>query len=456
MDQQRLQRTLDRLARDLGIPGAATGVHHGGSETVAFHGVTSVENPLPVDDGTIFQAGSIGKTYTATALLCLVERGDVELEAPVRRYVPELRLGDEDVARRATVAHLLDHTAGWEGDLFDDTGEGDDALARYVERMARLRQVTPLGSAVAYNNASLALAGRVVEKVTGSTYEQAVQDLLFVPLGLENSFFFCNDVMTRRFCVGHTPGPDRALQVARPWAFPRGGAPSGAIACPVGDLLAWARFHLGDGRTADGTRILDGELLHRMRHPRAEIAGGGLGDYVGLSWFLRDVGGQRVVSHDGSTNGQLARLVLVPARGWAVAVMTNCAPAGHELIDGLTRWALHEDLDLEDREPEPVELTEQELARYAGEYESIALRCRVTVADGGLIVEPVADPEAADAGEEVAAGLPALRVGILPLPGDRYVVTDGPVKGMKGCFSRGADGEIDALNAGGRLLTRVR
>jgi hypothetical protein len=105
---------------------------------------------------------------------------------------------------------------------------------------------------------------------------------------------------------------------------------------------------------------------------------------------------------------------------------------------------------------EPVELTEQELARYAGEYESIALRCRVTVADGGLIVEPVADPNVADAGEEVAAGLPALRIGILPLPGDRYVVTDGPVKGMKGCFSRGADGEIDALNAGGRLLTRVR
>jgi hypothetical protein len=94
------------------------------------------------------------------------------LGAPVRTYVPELQLRDEQVAREVTVLNLLNHTAGWDGDLFEDTGEGDDALDRYVKRMATIEQVTPLGSIVSYNNASLGLAGYVIERVTGQRFEE--------------------------------------------------------------------------------------------------------------------------------------------------------------------------------------------------------------------------------------------------------------------------------------------
>jgi CubicO group peptidase (beta-lactamase class C family) len=187
-DQGQLRERLAEGAERLAVPGVAAGIYQAGREEYSFHGVTSIENPLPVDDGTMFQLGSIGKTYTATALLRLVERGELELDAPVRRYVPELRLKDEAVASSVTLLQLLNHTAGWQGDLMDDTGDGDDALARYVERMAGIEQEFPLGTAVAYNNASLSLAGRVIEKVTGRTYEQAVKELLFEPLGLEHSF----------------------------------------------------------------------------------------------------------------------------------------------------------------------------------------------------------------------------------------------------------------------------
>lgn len=138
----------------------------------------------------------------------LVEQGRVDLDEPVRTYVPELRLRDEDVSARVTVLQLLNHTAGWAGDLMDDTGDGDDALARYVALMADIEQVTPLGATVSYNNASLSLAGRVIEKVTGQTFEQAIRDLLFEPLGLTNSSFFANEIMTRRFAVGHHLEPD--------------------------------------------------------------------------------------------------------------------------------------------------------------------------------------------------------------------------------------------------------
>src|SRR4051812_932433 len=95
--------TADRL----GIPGVAVGVRVGGREVYACHGVTSVDNPLPVDPDTIFAVASVTKTFTATALMRLVARGDVDLDAPVRRYVPDLTLSDEDAAARITVMNLL-------------------------------------------------------------------------------------------------------------------------------------------------------------------------------------------------------------------------------------------------------------------------------------------------------------------------------------------------------------
>ena len=123
MNQDQLRETLNEMATGLEVPGVAAGVYHAGEEHYAFYGVTSVENPLPVDEHTLFQFGSTGKTFTATALLRLVDAGTVDLQAPVRAYVPELKLKDEDVARSVTVLQLLNHTAGWAGDLLESTGE---------------------------------------------------------------------------------------------------------------------------------------------------------------------------------------------------------------------------------------------------------------------------------------------------------------------------------------------
>src|SRR5438270_4545061 len=107
----RLQAKVTEVAENLQVPGVAVGVLIDGKMEFALHGVTSVENPLPVDEDTLFQYGSTGKTFTATAMLRLVEQGRVDLDAPVRTYIPEFRLKDEDVARTVTVFHLFNHTA---------------------------------------------------------------------------------------------------------------------------------------------------------------------------------------------------------------------------------------------------------------------------------------------------------------------------------------------------------
>jgi CubicO group peptidase (beta-lactamase class C family) len=459
IDEKQLQTKLSELAEQLEVPGVSVGVYKEGEEQYAFHGVTSVENPLPVDENTIFQFGSTGKTYTATAILRLVERGEIDLHAPVRTYVPELRLKDEDVARNVTVLHLLNHTAGWAGDLFKGTGDGDDALAKYVENMAQIDQVSPLGASVSYNNASLALAGRIIEKVTGQTYEAAMRELIFEPLGMDNTWFFTNEIMTRRFAVGHNQSPDGSIKVARPWALPRGATPAGGISANSADQIKWARFHLGDGRGADGTQVLSRDSLDLMKKPTVDMRGSALGDYVGITWLIRDVDGVRLVGHGGTTNGQHSHFVMVPERDFAISIMTNCGPNGAQLHGQLTKWALDAYLGVVDKDPEPVALGDAQLAVYAGTFETIAAKVHITAKDGGLLLKVDPKPEALaelrEMGEDEPEEQPPFPLGILPGDGDQYIVSDGPAKGMKGYFVRGSSGDVESIHVGGRLAVRV-
>ena len=261
-----LKAQVSVLAERLEVPGVAVGVAFGDEEHLAFSGVTSVEDPLPVDEGTLFQIGSTGKTYTGTAIMRLVEQGKIDLDAPVRTYVPELKLKDEQVARDVTVLQLLNHTAGWDGDLFEDTGEGDDALDRYVANMANIEQVTPLGATVSYNNASLALAGLVLEKVTGQMYEQVIRELLLDPLGMDRSFFFAKEIMTYRFANGHKRSQDGTIEVTRPWDMGRYGGPDGRH-------VVQPRRPAGVGAVPHGRRHRAGRHAPALRGDAAPHAG---------------------------------------------------------------------------------------------------------------------------------------------------------------------------------------
>src|ERR1051326_5933789 len=152
-----MEELVRRLMDEAHVPGVAVGVLEleRERETLAGFGVTSIEHPLDVTPDTLFQVGSISKTVTGTACMRLVERGLLDLDAPVRRHLPELRLADPDTTERLTARHLLTHTSGLFGDDWLDGGQGDDHLARTVETMARLAQLTPLGAVRSYCNTGL-------------------------------------------------------------------------------------------------------------------------------------------------------------------------------------------------------------------------------------------------------------------------------------------------------------
>jgi CubicO group peptidase (beta-lactamase class C family) len=456
MAQDTLSELVAATATKFGIPGVAVGVWADGRETYACHGVTSVDNPLPVDPDTLFLLGSVTKTYTATTLLRLVAEGRVELEAPVRRYVPELRLTDGRAAAEVTVLHLLNHTAGLDWGLIADFGEGEDALAGYVARMADLALVGRPGERASYSQAGYNLAGRIIEKVTGLAFERAVAELVLGPLGLQHSFFARDDVMTRRFAVGHNRDQDGTLSIARLWRRSRGDNPGGGLVSSAADQLGWARFHLGDGRAPGGARVLPADVLHKMRQPTAALRASNLGDAVGIGWFLREVDGVGTVGHGGSANGQFAELLLAPERGFAVVALANAGPDGIVCNQAVVRWALQAYLGVVDRDPEPLPYDPARARELVGDYENEVMTLTIGTDGAGLTLEVLMRPEIrAAADKPLPPDHAPFEFGLLPGEGDEYVITSGAFKGQRGFFTRDQRGAVVGVDLAGRLFTRV-
>lgn len=444
-------KELERIAHEAmeqhQVPGVAIGMILDRAEHVACLGVTNVDHPLPVDPDTLFQIGSTAKTITATVVMRLVEAGTLSLDEPVRTWLPALRLADEDTARGVTLRHLLTHTAGFEGDMFDDLGAGDDALARFVDRMVELEQLTPLGEVWGYANSGFSLAGRVVEVVTGHTFEAMVNDLVLRPLGMARSFFFAEDAILHRTVVGHRVGRN-GPKVTRPWGLPRTANPAGGLACSIRDQLRYARFHLGDGAAEDGTRLVQPTSIALMQTPLVG-AGGGYAAHVGLAWLIQRTPG--VIAHGGSTNGQEVAFVIVPDHGFALAVCTN-ADRGAALHREVTKWALRNVLGLTPDRPERKPVASSELAQYAGTFRGRLHEVEVTGGSEVLHIDLAPRPALLLAAPE-STRLGPMELGVFE--GDGFQVKDGPMGGAHGEFLRDATGDVRWLRLNGRLHRRV-
>ena len=445
-----LGETVQAAMERLQVPGVAVGLLHQGETYTAGFGVANINHPLPVDAETLFQIGSTTKTVTATAAMRLVEQGKLDLNAPIRTYLPDFRLADEETAARATLRHVFTHTGGWLGDYFDDLGRGADALAKIVADMATFPQLAPLGEIWSYNNAGYYLAGRVIEVVAGQTYEEAAKELVLEPLGMTRSFFFAEEAITHRVAVGHIAQADK-IEVAEPWALARASSPVGGIISNVHDQLRYARFHLGDGATAAGTRLLTPETMAFMQTPLASA--GSLADAVGVSWLLKDVAGTRLVMHGGATHGQMSAFVMVPERDFAITVLTN-ANRGRELHGEITAWALERYLGLVEPPPTWLKLSPQKLTEYAGFYSAALTDASLSLEGDDLILQSI--PKGGFPKKDSKPGPPPPPVRLAFQAKDRVTALDSPFTNQRGEFLRAENGRLAWFRFGGRIHARQK
>jgi CubicO group peptidase (beta-lactamase class C family) len=270
------------------------------------------------------------------------------------------------------------------------------------------------------------------------------------PLGLSHSFFARDDVMTRRFAVGHNRDQDGTLHIARLWRRWRGENPGGGLVSSVSDQLGWARFHLAEG----GERVPPAEVLRRMRQPTVALRGSSLGDAIGIGWFLREVDGVRTVGHGGSANGQFAELLTVPERSFAVVALSNAGPDGIPCNQAVVRWALRTYLGVVDRDPEPLPYDQARAAEVVGSYQNEVMTLDIATDGAGLRLEVLMKPEIrAAADKELPPDYPPADIGLLP--GDEYMITSGGLKGLRGFYTRDQSGQVGGVDLAGRLYTRV-
>ena len=422
IDAAHWQDRLDALAARHRVPGAALGILRtgaGGDEVAeAAYGVLNVATGVPATTDTLWQIGSITKVWTATLALQLADEGRLDLDAPVTDVLPDLRLADPAATARVTVRQLLTHTSGIDGDVFTDTGRGDDCIERYVARLGDVAQIHPPGATWSYCNTGFVLAGRVIEALTGGTWDEAVRTRLCAPLGLAHTATLPEDAMLHRVAIGHLAGPDGPVR-APVAMLPRSGGPAGLISASVADVLAFVRLHLTGGLAPDGARLLSGRAAAEMASHQADLPDRHtLGDSWGLGWIRMGWDGHRLVGHDGSTVGQSAYLRVLPAAGLAVTLLTN-ADNARDLYEDLFREIFAELAGVPVPQPlaPPAEPPAADVTPHLGRYERAGCRLDVRDGDDGPVLRIEITGELAP-----LAAQPVRETPLAPVAGDVFAV----------------------------------
>ena len=377
------------------VPGVALGIVKAGRVETRTFGVTSVESPQPITIDTVFPIMSITKTVAATAIMRLVQDGTVAVSAPVQQYLPDFRVKDEAASRAVTVAHLLAHTPGWEGQLSIDD-RGAETHARFTSGLRDLPQLAAPGEVWSYNNAGFGVAGRILEVVTGKTIHDALRDLVFAPLELSHAFTQTGTAMTYRFAVAHRQQKSGETEVIRPFELPLN-VTAGGGAMSLVSLLRYAQFHLGGGKVG-AQQVLSSALVQQMRTPNVKKHG--TTDEMGLGWHLRRLNGVMTAAQGGTGGGHCLHVQLVPERDLAFAILTNHAE-GWRLVQHVERKILesYETLALapnqatggnrgvsEDMRVHATRLAAQPaLDQYAGRYERPPVTSYELGVEGGAL-----------------------------------------------------------------------
>ncbi|MCE4943649.1 beta-lactamase family protein [Streptomyces albulus] len=338
-DRVRWQARLDALLRRHRVPGAALAVLVDGEVHEVASGILHRETGVPTTTDSVFQIGSVSKGYTAALVMQLADAGKLDLDAAVIDVLPEFAVADPEVTRTVTVRQLLNHTSGIQGDHVNDTGRGDDCLARYVASARTVGMTNPPGATMSYSSTGYNVLGRIVEVLTGSTFDDALKDMICTPLGLTHTMTLPEEVLRFRAAMGHMGEPGEDPVPTPRWdMLPRSAGPYGGISATAADVARFARLFLDGGTAPDGTRVLSTEAVEAMLTREVEMPDQWfLGAHWGLGWGLFEWDGVRGFGHDGSTFGQLAYVRALPEKGLAIALLTNGGAAAPKVFDALCR-----------------------------------------------------------------------------------------------------------------------
>ena len=385
-----IESTLPGLLAEHEVPAASVAVMLNGQVFATAHGLLSKATGVEATTDAVFQIGSITKLWTTSLAMQLVDEGKLGLDEPVRTYLPEFQIADEHASATITVRHLMTHTSGFGGDVFTDTGYGDDCVEKYVATLTDQEQLFPPGEYYSYNNAGFCVLGRIIEVLRGESFEQCLKHRLIEPLGLAHAAPGPYEAILHRAAVGHVRfDEEREPEPASVWALQRSMAPAGSMfAMSASDLMVFAKMHFDGGLAPDGKRVLSEQSARTMQEPQVTLPRTGTSDQIwGLGWAICDLdGGGRIIGHDGGTIGQGAFFRMAPEHDLAIAILTNGGNMPNVWREIYAR-VLHDLAGLQappEVVPDPAEAM-PDTARFVGKYASAAEENIVRVDEDGRV-----------------------------------------------------------------------
>jgi CubicO group peptidase (beta-lactamase class C family) len=313
------------------VPGAAVALVKDGRIVLEKgYGLRDLVTHAPVTTATLFNVGSISKSFTALGIAQLVDQHQVDLDTPVIRYIPELRLSDARVGQAVTLRQLLSHSSGLPSDerwppQVPPTRQG------IISEFTTMPVTAPPGARFQYCSRCVVLAACVLERITGQSWEAYTRTHIFVPLQMTAASFGPQ---------GLQRAPDRAQpyrhdavlgDVPVPWSrlqYLQSLGPAGGIDASVSEMARYALLQLGDGTMA-GNRVVSAQMMAELHRPEIAVESDWTplarkqNLHYALGWFIADVRGLHLVYHNGANPGFRATIALAPTAEAGVVILAN-------------------------------------------------------------------------------------------------------------------------------------
>lgn len=309
--------------KELGIPGAALVIVQGDQivHLKAF-GVADAKG-RPVTPQTPFFTGSTGKSFTALAIMQLVEAGKIELDASVQTYLPWFRVADIKASKIITVRQLLNQTSGLPRSIgqkqLANSDLSDSAIENNVQALANVELLAPPGERYEYSNANYVTLGMIIQAVTSQLYETYIREHIFRPLDMQNSFTSKTEAQQNELAVGYQKW--FGIPIASPnLPFARGSIPAGQLTMSAEDFGHYLIAQLSDGNY-HGVSVLSPAGISALHHP--DIPMPGSTDFYAMGWEVQHFQDVEVIRHNGQVPGYTTDMFLVPQSHIAVAMVMN-------------------------------------------------------------------------------------------------------------------------------------
>ncbi|BAU56038.1 serine hydrolase [Mucilaginibacter gotjawali] len=327
-----IDRLVNRTLQTFDVPGIAVAIVKDDKMIFAKgYGYASLNTHKKVDENTLFGIASNSKAFTTASIGILCDEGKIKLDDKVTDYIPEFKMYDPYVTAEFTIRDLLTHRSGLglgAGDLMDWPDSTSFTVEDMIHNLRYLKQASSFRSKYDYDNQLYKVAGELIKRVSGMSWEDFVATRIMKPLQMNNSAPAYQLIKDYSNVVdAHAPVDGKVIVIPR-YKTTTGNA-AGGIYSSVADLSKWVIMQMNNGKYGDGKQLFSEAIHFQMWSPQTIVPVGPNSPYnthfaaYGLGWFLSDVKGYKEVNHTGGIDGMVTKVTLIPELKLAIIVLTN-------------------------------------------------------------------------------------------------------------------------------------